>query len=311
MADLQAQLRAYGRYLDERADNEPAVGWPSDQTTDDAGDMPFRATTRKPAAAIRVLSTAAALVLVAVFAAILIRSVGTSDPADSSDSSWIVTIPLSEVPEGVSARVINGTPVFLLRRGEQVKTFLTDMHHIPGETVLVWCPKDEVFVSPTHGELFDRSGAVIGGPAQRGLDQLHTSVSKGEVRVDYARLLPDVRAPVRERTATFCTDGVRGGGRYRSPAKSVESHLEIDVADAGTFDAATYSTESGVVRIRFRSQGAVRYLRIEDSRLAGLEIKSHDKQGTATVSLPPGTYTLSASRTFTPDPATTTLVVRP
>src|SRR5207245_1190073 len=70
---------------------------------------------------------------------------------------------------------------------------LSNAHHLPNETVLWWCPKQHVFVAPTHGETFDRSGAAIGGPATAGLDRFATKVHGVVVETDYDTLIRDLR----------------------------------------------------------------------------------------------------------------------
>jgi hypothetical protein len=54
------------------------------------------------------------------------------------------------------------------------------VRHLPNES-LWWCPKEELFAAPTHGEMFDKEGRKIGGPARGGLNRYL-------VRVDGARL---------------------------------------------------------------------------------------------------------------------------
>jgi nitrite reductase/ring-hydroxylating ferredoxin subunit len=100
-----------------------------------------------------------------------------------------VTMPLSSVPHGVSARMVEQRPVFLRRVGDRVSTFLTDVHHLPGDRTLWWCPTDEMFTSPAHGEMFASDGTVIAGPAERGLDRFRTTVSGGMVTVHLHDLL--------------------------------------------------------------------------------------------------------------------------
>src|SRR5687767_4637541 len=80
-------------------------------------------------------------------------------------------IRLTSVPEGVSAHKIDHAPVFLSRQGGEITAFSTTVQHLPGEQHLWWCPSEERFASPTHGEVFDRQGLVVGGPAQNGLSR--------------------------------------------------------------------------------------------------------------------------------------------
>jgi hypothetical protein len=94
-----------------------------------------------------------------------------------------VRLPLDSVPHGVSPRAVGGRPVFLVRDGRHVTTFLTDVHHLPGEKTLLYCPTERVFASPTHAEVFDEAGAIVGGPAQRGLDRFKTTIAGDTVTV--------------------------------------------------------------------------------------------------------------------------------
>src|SRR5688572_24093152 len=75
------------------------------------------------------------------------------------------TLRLDDLPRGVSARVISGEPVFVVVDGQDVDVFVPDPRHLAGDT-LWWCPHEEVFVGPEHGEAFTRDGLAIGGPAR-------------------------------------------------------------------------------------------------------------------------------------------------
>jgi hypothetical protein len=94
-----------------------------------------------------------------------------------------VTLPLTSVPQGVSARAVAGRQVFLNRDGKHVSAFLTDVHHEAGETTLWYCPQQHVFASPTHAEMFNEAGSIVGGPARRGLDRFKTAVNADMVTV--------------------------------------------------------------------------------------------------------------------------------
>jgi hypothetical protein len=113
----------------------------------------------------------ASVVAAAVFAVL-----ASASPSSASSARRIVRVPLSAVPDGVSARTLGGTPVFLVRQGESVTTFLTDPHGTPGLHILWWCPNEQVFIEPAHAEAFDMHGRIVGGPPSRGLDRLKTTV---------------------------------------------------------------------------------------------------------------------------------------
>ncbi len=84
-------------------------------------------------------------------------------------------IPVSEVDEGLSLHQIAGHGVWIDRSGKRFTAFLNDAQHMPGEGV-VYCAGQNVFMAPMHGELFDRNGRAIAGPASRGLDRVPASV---------------------------------------------------------------------------------------------------------------------------------------
>jgi nitrite reductase/ring-hydroxylating ferredoxin subunit len=83
---------------------------------------------------------------------------------------------LDSLPEGVSAHEVEGVPVFLVRHGRSVEGFLDRAQHLANEQ-LWWCPAEEVFVSPFHGELFDAQGRALAGPAFRDLDRVSVEVT--------------------------------------------------------------------------------------------------------------------------------------
>src|SRR5438270_13600721 len=114
-------------------------------------------------------------VVTAVAGVVLVVLISVS-AASASDRSRVVRLPLSSVPEGVSARTLSGTPVFFVREGDSVTTFLTDPHGTPGLHILWWCPTERIFIEPAHAGAFDVQGRIVGGPALRGLDQLKSEV---------------------------------------------------------------------------------------------------------------------------------------
>ena len=100
------------------------------------------------------------------------------------------SLALGSVPQGISARTIAEQNVFLNREGHQVAALLTDPHGTPGLHVLWWCPQEHLFVEPAHGAAFDANGKIIGGPAERGLDQLKTTVEGSTVTVHLHQVIP-------------------------------------------------------------------------------------------------------------------------
>jgi len=84
--------------------------------------------------------------------------------------------------------MFDGQPVLAVREGETLRVFRADVHHLEGEPIS-FCPVQRVFASPFHGETFDLTGAVVGGPASRGLDEIPVIeqagyvVQAGEIRL--------------------------------------------------------------------------------------------------------------------------------
>lgn len=97
--------------------------------------------------------------------------------------SRIVT--LDSLPSGVSAVRVDGELIFLRRAGSTVVAFLGRSPHL-GEEIR-WCPREHVFVSPAHGELFDSEGRFLSGPAVRDLDRVPVRVTSGQLVTDPRR----------------------------------------------------------------------------------------------------------------------------
>jgi nitrite reductase/ring-hydroxylating ferredoxin subunit len=91
-------------------------------------------------------------------------------------------VALRSLPEGVTAHEVQGVPVFIVRQNRQVEAFLDSAQHLANEQ-LWWCPIEEVFVSPFHGELFDAQGHALAGPASRDLDRVSVRVTAGDTVV--------------------------------------------------------------------------------------------------------------------------------
>jgi nitrite reductase/ring-hydroxylating ferredoxin subunit len=119
------------------------------------------------------------------------------------------------IPEGVSRVALLTTPTFVVRRGDNVKVFLTGVQHLAGEHVLWWCPCEHLFASPTHGELFDVEGQVVGGPARAGLDRLAARVVDGRLVVDRHRVIHGAARPV-----SFAAEVTPGPGPWDSGRSS-------------------------------------------------------------------------------------------
>ena len=109
-------------------------------------------------------------------------------------------VPLSEVPEEVSARVVGEFPVFIVRDDAEVRVFATDARHLAGDR-LWWCPREQVFVDVEHGSQFTKDGLKIGGPAEGGLNEYPSTVDGGSLFVDVGDLIEGELTPVGEAPA--------------------------------------------------------------------------------------------------------------
>jgi Rieske Fe-S protein len=121
----------------------------------------------------RVIATGAAAVGAITLAA---AGVQAFTPADSGG------IPLSAVPQGVSAYDIAGRQVFLVRQGNRVTGFLRTSPF--AHTSLLWCTADDLFMAPAWGERFDIVGRAMSGHAPRNMDRVRVVVHPSNVSVD-------------------------------------------------------------------------------------------------------------------------------
>ena len=117
------------------------------------------------------------------------RSSSSGHRAGARNTST-VRLALASVPAGVSTRSLQGTPVFLVRRGHEVAVLRTDVQHLPGERELWWCAQDHRFVSPLHGEVFDVAGQKLGGPSRAGLSRFRATVARDIVTIDVHTVVP-------------------------------------------------------------------------------------------------------------------------
>ena len=131
----------------------------------------------------RVIATGAAAVCAITLAAAGVQAL---TPADTEG------IPLSVVPQGVSAHDVAGRQVFLVRQGNKVTGFLRTSPF--AHTSLVWCTADDLFMAPAWGEQFDIAGRAMSGPAARNMDRVRVVVRPSHVSVTPPS---SPRAPVR------------------------------------------------------------------------------------------------------------------
>ena len=136
----------------------------------------------------RVIATGTAAVCAITLAAAGVQAL---TPADTDG------IPLSAVPQGVSAHDVAGRQVFLVRQGNKVMGFLRTSPF--AHTSLVWCTADDLFMAPAWGEQFDIAGRAMSGPAPRNMDRVRVVVRPSHVSVDATVVTKGARPTVSER----------------------------------------------------------------------------------------------------------------
>jgi hypothetical protein len=137
---------------------------------------------------------------------------------------------LGGIPEGVTAIVVDGVSLFVVRQGESVRALLPRTTHLSDE-VLWWCPSERLFISPVHGETYTEAGDEIGGPGPRGLDSVAVTVAGSAVRID-----PDAITPGRARAAN--------GEEPPAPTMPARSWVEAGFCD-NPLEAPTGSRTPG------------------------------------------------------------------
>ena len=124
-----------------------------------------------------------------------VEIVGGPSELVPAESGWpqvrgsTLVFPLDEIEQGTTPGVIEDRRVFFVRTGDEVDVFIAAAQHLPDEG-LWWCPDEQVFASPLHGELFDASGRARRGPAARDLDRFATVVRDGHLHVDAGEVIP-------------------------------------------------------------------------------------------------------------------------
>ena len=80
--------------------------------------------------------------------------------------------------------------VFLVAEDPPIALSAESPHQ--GETLL-YCEPGRNFVSLSHGEMFDRLGRWIDGPAPRGMDRIDARVREGAVEINLSGKTPGLR----------------------------------------------------------------------------------------------------------------------
>lgn len=116
-------------------------------------------------------------------------------------------IPMVAIDQGVTAHRVSGVGVLILREGSTVTTFSTLTPGGDGDRV-VYCPGEQIFVSPKRKDLFNLEGQWVAGKAPRDLDQFRTTVT-----IDLG-VLVDVRKPVKAKGRSDGSVPGQVGNRY-------------------------------------------------------------------------------------------------
>ena len=81
--------------------------------------------------------------------------------------------------------------IFILELPEDPLALAGWSPHTPGRSEhVLFCRSSQTFVSPAHGETFDRQGVYAGGPAPRGLDRVDLQINNGHVLVNPQEISP-------------------------------------------------------------------------------------------------------------------------
>jgi Rieske Fe-S protein len=210
--DLDARIRGLVVEVVEHAPPAPDL----DQGTEPTA-RPFR---RQPIGVL-VMSI---VVVIATVAALLAVVTQSGERSVVLQRGATVTISLDSLPEGVTAHRFEGVPVFLVRDGNRVTTFLSDPQHIVGITEMWWC--DPYFIAPEYGELFDATGRAVGGPAPTGLDRLVTSIRGNRLTIKLNEVVHDTRGrgSVKPEVRASCRGTVVAGrprARFALPLEAI------------------------------------------------------------------------------------------
>ncbi len=240
--------------------------------------------------AVVVVAAALTVVTLAASAAWLVRDHSAQTRLSGRNGGRTIELRIDTIPRGVSPRIIDGVPVFLVRRNDTVRTFLTDVQHLPGERTLWWCPDERVFRAPEHAETFDADGHVVGGPTAYGLDRFPTKVEGEAVRINVTRVIPDetprgaqpppVYPPGR---VTFCDNPVKS-------RDSTTRFIRIEALPTLKFDADRYEVRAGVVDIRFIDRGGTHMLVFRRKSLRDFKLLVPAGRNRGKVRLEPGRY---------------------
>jgi Rieske Fe-S protein len=136
----------------------------------------------------------------------------------------------ADVPEGVTLTSIEDRATFLVRTGDRLVAFAARTTHLPGEP-LWWCPAEQLFSSPFHGEVWDRDGRVTGGPPPRGLDRYVVRTTSTGWIIDTSQVLPGPPPPAETGLHSPIEDGGCRGALKSAGASDGPEELIFPVGD--------------------------------------------------------------------------------
>jgi hypothetical protein len=250
---------------------------------------------RRPNRRIVVVAVAALTVIALAFGAAWFVRDERSAPVRPARSGpgGVVRLPLDAIPQGVSTRLVDRTPVFVVREQDRVTVFLTDTQHLPSDRMLWWCPRERVFRAPLNGETFDADGHAVGGPVRYGLDRFATELRGRIVNIDVTRVIPD-DAPRQSPpsfppgSTSFCSDALKS-------RTSSLTNLRIEALPTLKYDAERYTVPAGIVDIRLIGRGGTHTLVFKRENLRTFELKTPGGPTRSKVKLEPGRYLVFCS----------------
>jgi nitrite reductase/ring-hydroxylating ferredoxin subunit len=247
---------------------------------------------------------AAVLVVVVALLIALTATLHRGTPGGVAAHGVASTTPFMQIPQGVSVQQFGNRLAFVARNGDHVTVFDTDVQHLRGENYLWWCPNEQLFVAPTHGETFTRSGKAIAGPARAGLNRFRATVQHGELQIYPSRLIPGSKGnaqtpagqtagrsigPWDSGPTSFCVGALKANN-----ARKPETILHVRALIASGYDQKIYTVPEGLTEIRLSGVRGI-ILNFDDPRYSYCVLGTDPgAMHTCRVSLTPGDYTVGS-----------------
>jgi nitrite reductase/ring-hydroxylating ferredoxin subunit len=211
-----------------------------------------------------------------------------------------VSVPLAQVPAGVTVQQFGNRLAFVVRDGDRFTVFDTNVQHLRGENGLWWCPKEQIFVAPTHAETFTRSGKAIGGPAAAGLDRFRATVRHDRLSIDPTHVLRGTKGnaqtaagqirgndvgPWDSGPGSFC-DGAFKANNAATPT----SVLDVTALATLEYDKKIYDVPAGLIEIRLSGADGITFTFDDPRYRYCLLAPEPGARHTCRVALSPGDY---------------------